>query len=105
MDLSLTDRIAIVTGSSRGLGLASARALVAEGCRVCMCARGSERLAEAALEVEAAARRPNMILAVQAEGLVERRVTRVVGRQDGDAELVAPSADGAAHEGAPPAGR
>ena len=52
MDLGLTDKIAIVTGSSRGLGLASARALVAEGCRVCLCARGEERLAEAAVEVE-----------------------------------------------------
>ena len=28
MDLGLTDKVAIVTGSSRGLGLASARALV-----------------------------------------------------------------------------
>ena len=37
----LTDKVAIVTGSSRGLGLASARALVAEGCRVCICARGT----------------------------------------------------------------
>jgi 3-oxoacyl-[acyl-carrier protein] reductase len=67
MDLGLTDRIALVTGSSRGLGLASARALVAEGCRVCLCARGSEQLAAAAVEVEAAARRPNMIIAVQAD--------------------------------------
>jgi 3-oxoacyl-[acyl-carrier protein] reductase len=67
MDLGLSDKIALVTGSSRGLGLASARALVAEGCRVCICARGSERLAEAAIEVEAAARRPNMIIAVQAD--------------------------------------
>ncbi len=58
MDFGLTDKVAIVTGSSRGLGLASARALVAEGCRVCLCARGEERLAEAALEVEAAAKRP-----------------------------------------------
>jgi 3-oxoacyl-[acyl-carrier protein] reductase len=67
MDLDLTDKVAIVTGSSRGLGLASARILVAEGCRVCLCARGGERLAEAALEVEALARRPNMVLAVQAD--------------------------------------
>ena len=67
MDLGLTDRIAIVTGSSRGLGLASARALVAEGCRVCLCARNSERLAEAAVEVEAGARRPNMVMTVQAD--------------------------------------
>jgi 3-oxoacyl-[acyl-carrier protein] reductase len=67
MDLSLTDKVAIVTGASRGLGLASAKALVAEGCRVAICARGPERLAEAALEVEALARRPHMVLAVQAD--------------------------------------
>jgi 3-oxoacyl-[acyl-carrier protein] reductase len=67
MDLGLTDKIAVVTGSSRGLGLASARALVSEGCRVCLCARGAEQLAEAALEVEAAAKRPNMIATVQAD--------------------------------------
>jgi 3-oxoacyl-[acyl-carrier protein] reductase len=67
MELGLTDKVAIVTGSSRGLGLASARALVAEGCRVCICARGAERLAEAAIEVEAAARRPKMVMAVQAD--------------------------------------
>ena len=67
MDLGLTDKVAIITGSSRGLGLASARALVAEGCRVCLCARGAEQLAEAALEVEATAKRPNMITTVQAD--------------------------------------
>ena len=67
MELQLTDKVAIVTGSSRGLGLASARSLVAEGCRVCLCARGSEQLAAAAVEVEAAARRPNMVMTVQAD--------------------------------------
>lgn len=67
MDLSLADKIAIVTGSSRGLGLASARALVAEGCRVSICARGAERLAEAAVEIEAVAKRPNMVTAIQAD--------------------------------------
>ncbi len=40
-----------------------------------------------------------------AEGLVERRVARMVGREDGDAELVAAPADGAAHQGATAAGR
>jgi 3-oxoacyl-[acyl-carrier protein] reductase len=80
MDLGLADSVAIVTGSSRGLGLASARALVAEGCRVCICARGEERLAEAALEVEAAARRPNMVLAVQADVSTAAGVERLVER-------------------------
>ena len=78
MDLGLTDKIAIVTGSSRGLGLASARALVAEGCRVCICARGEERLAEAAVEVEASARRPNMVAAVQADVSTAAGIERVI---------------------------
>src|SRR5260221_6378558 len=67
MDLGLTDKVAVITGSSRGIGLATAGALVAEGCRVCLCARGAEQLAEAALEVEAAAKRPGMIATVQAD--------------------------------------
>jgi 3-oxoacyl-[acyl-carrier protein] reductase len=80
VDLALTDKVAIVTGSSRGLGLASARALVAEGCRVCICSRGPEQLAEAAVEVEAAARRPNMVMAVQADVSTADGVALVIDR-------------------------
>jgi 3-oxoacyl-[acyl-carrier protein] reductase len=80
MDLGLTDKVAVVTGSSRGLGLASARALAAEGCRVCICARGAERLAEAALIVESTTKRPNMILAVQADVSTAAGVELVVAR-------------------------
>ena len=80
MDLQLTDKIAIVTGSSRGLGLASARTLVAEGCRVCICARGPEQLAAAAVEVEASARRPNMVMAVQADVSTADGIALVVDR-------------------------
>jgi 3-oxoacyl-[acyl-carrier protein] reductase len=47
MDLGLKDRVAIVTGSSKGLGFASARALVAEGCRVVICGRTQTTLQEA----------------------------------------------------------
>ena len=80
MDLGLADKVAIVTGSSRGLGLASARALVAEGCKVCLCARGEERLAEAAVEVEAVARKPGMVLTVQADVSTPAGVERVIDR-------------------------
>jgi len=48
MDLELTDKVAIITGSSKGLGLASAHALAAEGARVVICARGRASLDEAA---------------------------------------------------------
>jgi len=52
MDLQLAGKSAIVTGSSRGLGLASANALAAEGCRVCLCARGVDGLEKAAQAVQ-----------------------------------------------------
>lgn len=55
MDLQLRGKIAVVTGSSRGLGLASAAALLSEGCRVTICARGQARLEEAARELQALA--------------------------------------------------
>jgi 3-oxoacyl-[acyl-carrier protein] reductase len=51
MDLELSDKVAIVTGSSRGLGLASAKALAKEGCRVCLCARTDAPLRSAAADV------------------------------------------------------
>jgi 3-oxoacyl-[acyl-carrier protein] reductase len=54
MNLGLSGKVALITGSSRGLGFASARALLAEKCRVTICARGGERLAAAASELGAA---------------------------------------------------
>lgn len=55
MDLQLRGKVALITGSSRGLGFASARALAAEGAHVVVCARGAERLADAAREIATAA--------------------------------------------------
>ena len=80
MDLNLTDKVAVITGSSRGIGLGCARALVGEGCRVVLCARGAETLAEAALEVEAAAKKPGLIATVQADVSTLPGVELVIGR-------------------------
>jgi len=67
MDLGLTNKVAIVTGSSRGLGLAAARSLAAEGCRVSMSARGEARLLAAEAEIAAVAGGPGKTLAVVAD--------------------------------------
>jgi NAD(P)-dependent dehydrogenase (short-subunit alcohol dehydrogenase family) len=48
MDLQLTDKKAIVTGASRGIGRAIARQLALEGCDVAICARTAAPLQEAA---------------------------------------------------------
>jgi 3-oxoacyl-[acyl-carrier protein] reductase len=54
MDLELTGKTALVTGSSRGIGRAIAAALAREGVRVCLSARGAEALEETAAQLRAA---------------------------------------------------
>jgi len=80
VDLGLTDKIAVVTGSTRGLGLATARALVGEGCRVTICARGEAGLAEAAADLRRLAGEPARVAAVQADVSTEEGVVDVVSR-------------------------
>jgi 3-oxoacyl-[acyl-carrier protein] reductase len=48
MDLGLADKACLVTGASRGIGLATARGLCCEGARVLLCARGTDALERAA---------------------------------------------------------
>jgi 3-oxoacyl-[acyl-carrier protein] reductase len=78
-----------VTGSSKGLGLASARALAAEGCRVTICARGEAKLHESATALRSIAASPGHVVAVAAdvstsEGVeaVLRRTTEAFGGLD-----------------------
>ena len=53
MDLKLAGKVALVTGSSRGIGLATARAFASEGCRLMLSGRSPESLAAAAGELRA----------------------------------------------------
>ncbi len=78
MDLHLAGKVAVITGSSRGLGLASARALVAEGGHVVISARGAERLAQAADELKAASAGGAQVLTVVADVSTSEGAARVV---------------------------
>jgi 3-oxoacyl-[acyl-carrier protein] reductase len=80
VNLELTDKIAIVTGSSQGLGFATARALVEEGCRVTVCARGEARLSEAADELRRLAGRDDRVAPVAADLATADGVEAVVRR-------------------------
>ncbi|WP_329458485.1 SDR family oxidoreductase [Streptomyces sp. NBC_01497] len=53
MDLGLKDRVYVVTGGTRGLGNAAARALAADGARVVVSGRDGKQVAEAAAELGA----------------------------------------------------
>ena len=80
MDLGLTDKIAIVTGSTKGLGFAAARSLLEEGCNVTICARGEEGLAEAMGELRQLPGGDDRVLAVQADLATDKGVADVVLR-------------------------
>jgi 3-oxoacyl-[acyl-carrier protein] reductase len=51
MDLGLHGKVAVVTGASRGIGKAVAKALIQEGCKVAICARNAERLYSAVADL------------------------------------------------------
>lgn len=101
MDLGLVGRAYIVTGASGGLGLASARALAADGARVVIASRDRERIdAAAASLVDDGISQENVVAAVADLGdaaapqQLVRQAHEAFGRLDGAVVSV----------GGPPAG-
>jgi len=80
MNLELTDKVAVVTGSTRGLGYATAVALLAEGCNVTICARGEQGLAEAMAKLRAMPGGEERVLAIQADLSTDKGVADVILR-------------------------
>jgi len=54
MDLGLRGRNVVITGGSKGIGRATARAFAGEGANVAICARGADALETTAKEIESA---------------------------------------------------
>jgi 3-oxoacyl-[acyl-carrier protein] reductase len=80
VDLELAGKIAVVTGSTKGLGFAIARALVEEGCRVTICARGEEGLAAAVATLRTIPGGTERVLAIQADLSTDKGVADVMLR-------------------------
>jgi 3-oxoacyl-[acyl-carrier protein] reductase len=91
MDLGIDGKVALVTAASKGLGRGAAAALAAEGCRVTICARDPERLAETANEL------PGEILALPAditEPAAPRRLVDATVERFGRLDIVVANAGG-----------
>ena len=84
--MDLSGRVAVVTGASSGIGLASAQHLAREGVAVVLGARRKERLDEAVRDIRGAGgRAESAIIDVTSEGDVKRLVQHgvdVFGRVD-----------------------
>jgi 3-oxoacyl-[acyl-carrier protein] reductase len=85
MDLGLADRVAIVTGSSRGIGRACAESLLAEGAIVVLTGLNQTRLDAAAKELARSGRvlsvRADLTQDAQVKALIDK-TTEAFGRLD-----------------------
>lgn len=74
MDLGLSGRTIIITGGTNGVGLATAELLLADGARVAVCGRDTDRLAAAVDHLGA----PDRLLGVRADVLKPDEVAGLV---------------------------
>ena len=78
MDLGLKDKIVLVTGGSKGIGLACAEAFLADGAHVGICSRGQENLDRALARLPGAAGfAADCVDPAAALGMIERAESRL----------------------------
>ena len=86
MDLSLSGRRVLVTGASKGIGAACAKAFLAEGCSVVLAARDAGRLSATAADLAAAVGVPQEAITIWAgdlsQGAERARLFAEIGAVD-----------------------
>jgi 3-oxoacyl-[acyl-carrier protein] reductase len=95
VETGLKGRVAIVAGSSQGIGLASAEAFAAEGCRVAMCARNAPKLEAAAKQLRAHSKADVLTQAFDVtEAAAVRNFVEVVVQKFGSVDICVANAGG-----------
>ena len=103
MDLDLAGKTALITGGSRGIGRAIARAFAAEGVRVAICARTAEAVDATAQEI--AAQTGVQVVGITADTGTEAAVVRMVeyaADELGSVDILVNNAATAAGRATPP---
>ncbi len=78
MDISLKDKIAIITGASQGIGKAIAETYSRHGAKIILCARNEEKLKKVADEIENSTK--NETMAIACDVSIKSDVLNVVDR-------------------------
>ena len=94
MDLGLRGKVALVTGSSRGIGRGIARALATEGCDIALVARGEASLRDAEREIGALGVRAAAIVADVTFGDDVERMVREAHERLGRVDILVNNAGG-----------
>ena len=85
MDMRMRGKAVLITGASKGIGLACAEAFAAEGCTLHLAARSADLLAEAKTQLEAA---HGVAVNIYARDLSDDAAMRALAAEVGDVDVL-----------------